>query len=75
VPSGAALGVKAADDARAARWFDVGDLPPLAFDHKLIVRSALRHLAAGPAAAAASPGLPAALEAAAAKLEGPWQKL
>ncbi|GMH33819.1 hypothetical protein BSKO_01653 [Bryopsis sp. KO-2023] len=35
------LGVKAADDARAAQWFDVRSLPPLAFDHKVIVRDAL----------------------------------
>ncbi|PNH10108.1 ADP-ribose pyrophosphatase [Tetrabaena socialis] len=66
------MGVKAADDAKEARWFDVANLPQLAFDHKLVVRSALRHLAKSPAAAAMA-GLPASLEAAAVKLEGPWQ--
>ena len=33
------------DDATEAEWFDVRDLPqPLAFDHKLIVRTAFQHL-------------------------------
>lgn len=33
------------DDASEAEWFDVRDLPqPLAFDHKLIVRTAFQHL-------------------------------
>ncbi|GLC38645.1 hypothetical protein PLESTB_000455900 [Pleodorina starrii] len=66
------LGVKAADDAKDARWFDVSQLPPLAFDHKLVVRTALGHLAKQPEAAQVG-GLPATLEAAASKLEGPWQ--
>ncbi len=39
------------DDAQDARWFDVFSLPPLAFDHKLVVRTSLRHLAAQKAAA------------------------
>ena len=39
------LGVKAADDAKDARWFDVGGLPKLAFDHKLVVREAFKVLA------------------------------
>jgi hypothetical protein len=42
------------DDAADARWFPVGGLPPLAFDHKLVVRSALRRLAALPEAAGAA---------------------
>ncbi|KAG2487895.1 hypothetical protein HYH03_013477 [Edaphochlamys debaryana] len=66
------LGVKAADDAKDARWFDISALPALAFDHKLVVRSSLRHLAKQPAAASVA-GLAALLEAAAEKLEGPWQ--
>ncbi|KAG2448201.1 hypothetical protein HYH02_006786 [Chlamydomonas schloesseri] len=66
------LGVKAADDAKDARWFDVSALPQLAFDHKLVVRSSLRHLAKQPAAQAIG-GLPPLLESAATKLDGPWQ--
>ncbi|PNW85501.1 hypothetical protein CHLRE_03g189500v5 [Chlamydomonas reinhardtii] len=66
------LGVKAADDAKDARWFDVSALPQLAFDHKLVVRSSLRHLAKQPAAQAID-GLPTLLRSAAAKLDGPWK--
>ena len=32
------------DDAQDAKWFDVNALPPLAFDHKLIVRDAFTRL-------------------------------
>ncbi len=32
------------DDATEAEWYDVTKLPPLAFDHKLIVRTAFQHL-------------------------------
>lgn len=42
----------AQDDAKEACWFDVAALPPLAFDHKLVVRTCLRRLAELPAAAA-----------------------
>ncbi len=35
--------VKASDDAEEARWYPVMQLPPLAFDHKKLVRAALRH--------------------------------
>jgi hypothetical protein len=38
------------DDAKDAQWFDVDSLPELAFDHKLVVRRSLRHLAAQPEA-------------------------
>lgn len=65
------LGVKAADDARDAEWFDVAALPALAFDHKLVVRESLHRLAGLPEAAETD-GLPAALLAAAENLKGPW---
>lgn len=32
------------DDATEAEWYDVTKLPPLAFDHKLVVRTAFEHL-------------------------------
>jgi 8-oxo-dGTP diphosphatase len=38
------LRARAADDASAVGWFDVDDLPHLAFDHAKIIRAALRHL-------------------------------
>ncbi len=36
--------VAAADDAAAARWFDIESLPPMAFDHDEIARCAIRKL-------------------------------
>lgn len=72
VPS-TALGVKAADDAAEAEWFDVGQLPPLAFDHKIVVRTCLRALAEKPEVAAVD-GVTTALRKAADKLEGPWKQ-
>ncbi|KAL4422704.1 hypothetical protein ABPG75_008901 [Micractinium tetrahymenae] len=65
------LGVKAADDAQAAEWFPISSPPRLAFDHKLVVRTAFRHLAAQGGVAAA---LAEQLRAAADALEGPWQE-
>lgn len=32
------------DDATEAEWYDVTQLPALAFDHKLIIRTAFEHL-------------------------------
>ena len=36
--------VKGGDDAADARWFPVENVPPLAFDHREILRDALRRL-------------------------------
>lgn len=65
------LGVRAADDATEAEWYDVTKLPPLAFDHKLIVRTAFQHLLQQ-SETTATEGLSAALQQGAKNLEGPW---
>lgn len=65
------LGVKAADDATEAEWYDVTKLPPLAFDHKLIVRTAFQHLLQQ-SETKATEGLSAALQQGAKNLEGAW---
>ncbi|GAB4820190.1 hypothetical protein N2152v2_007236 [Parachlorella kessleri] len=67
-------GVEAADDAAEASWYDVMSLPSLAFDHKLIVRTALRHLAKEDKVQAVE-GLPDQLCKAADLIEGPWQQV
>lgn len=36
--------VKGGDDAAQARWFPIGEVPPLAFDHDRILRMAMRRL-------------------------------
>lgn len=36
------------DDAAAANWFPVTELPALAFDHKQIIREALQTLSGKP---------------------------
>ena len=35
---------KAGDDAKDAKFFDLDDLPPLAFDHDKIIRDAIKLL-------------------------------
>jgi len=39
------LGVKAADDANQAKWYGIDALPPLAFDHKMVVKKSFERLA------------------------------
>lgn len=36
--------VKGGDDAAQARWFPIGEVPPLAFDHDRILRMAMSYL-------------------------------
>lgn len=36
--------VQARDDASKAQWFDINEVPQLAFDHDVILRDALKHL-------------------------------
>ena len=36
--------IKAADDAADVRWFDIDNLPPMAFDHDEIIRHAIERL-------------------------------
>ena len=36
--------IRAAHDAAAAQWFDIGHLPPMAFDHDEIARCAIARL-------------------------------
>ena len=40
------MNIRAASDAREVAWFEVRQLPPLAFDHKAIVEKAHQRLAA-----------------------------
>lgn len=36
--------VKGSDDAAEAQWFDITNLPPLAFDHELILNDAIARI-------------------------------
>lgn len=36
--------LQAGDDAQAVKWFDLNNLPKLAFDHSKIVKDAIKHL-------------------------------
>lgn len=38
------LGTKAADDAADAQWFDINQLPALAFDHQKVILSCFLHI-------------------------------
>ena len=40
-------GVKGSDDAEEANWFRLDDIPPLAFDHEVILRKALEETGIG----------------------------
>jgi 8-oxo-dGTP diphosphatase len=61
--------VQAADDAAAAQWFPVTKLPPLAFDHKLVVRECLSRACDIPEAS----GMQAALRKGITLLAGDWK--
>ena len=41
------MNVKGGDDAKEARWFDISNLPPLAFDHSTILKDALKTIREG----------------------------
>ncbi|CAL5226759.1 g9612 [Coccomyxa viridis] len=70
VPSG--LDIEAADDAEEAEWFDVRKLPSkLAFDHKVIVRTAFEHLLKEHAGTGE---LAESLRAGVEQLQGDWER-
>lgn len=66
------LGVKAADDAAEARWFPIGQLPALAFDHKEVVRTAFEKLAECKEVLSEE-SLVKELQTAIDGLQGPWE--
>ena len=68
VDSSSALKIKAADDAAAAEWFNIENLPKLAFDHADMLRDTFTRLAKEDEAEV-MPELTATLHRAAAKLK------
>eukprot|EP00884_Botryococcus_braunii_P019146 jgi/Botrbrau1/5915/Bobra.0366s0090.1 len=67
------LGVRAADDASDAQWFEVDQIPrPLAFDHQPMLKTAFERLAEFPDVKA-DERLVQQLLAAAEGLDGPWE--
>lgn len=66
------LGVKAADDAANAEWFDITKLPSLAFDHKLVVRECFQHISRHKDDAAVT-GMETNLTTAIENLAGDWR--
>jgi len=64
------LSLQAADDAANAQWFDIGAVPQMAFDHKLIVRECLERIVKLPEAA----GMREQLDAAITSLAGDWRQ-
>lgn len=68
------MGVQAADDAAEAHWFEVSALPKMAFDHKLVVKTALEELAKEAVAGDGDGALRAALTEAAEKLKASWKE-
>ena len=63
--------MQAADDAAEAEWHDVGDVPKLAFDHKLVVRECFQHACKLDACSATAR---AALHKGIEKLAGDWRQ-
>jgi 8-oxo-dGTP diphosphatase len=52
----AQLSARGGDDARAARWFPLGELPALAFDHALVIDDAISFAASAPRRPASASG-------------------
>lgn len=46
VPQDQIAALRAGSDAKAVRWFSINNLPPLAFDHRQIIRVAEQRIAA-----------------------------
>jgi 8-oxo-dGTP diphosphatase len=42
--SDARMNVNAGDDAKSVKWFSVNNMPPLAFDHGLIINESMKYL-------------------------------
>ena len=63
--------LQAADDAAEAQWFPMSSIPPLAFDHKLVVRECLEKAAQLPEAK--SKHMQEGLKRGIASLAGDWQ--